>query len=331
MSSKKRQIFAMGGGGFSMEPHNPLLDRYLLSLSEASKPKICFIGTASSDAVEYRERFYQAFKHSPCETSHIALSEGIEGLESKVAEQDIFYVGGGNTVKLLRDWKASKLDQYLRVAYERGAIMAGLSAGSICWFEQGLSDSVVPGDYAPLEALGWLEGSHCPHFDGESERQEKYKNFIINEEMQKGWAVEDGCALHFVDEELFRIVSSHPDKFAYQYSPSIDHPNQQGIAAGYLGGSSVITRRASIEELKTLASQHANALAHLQDPGAAENTYAFTLEAYGTPRAFAILRFRSEEEPGETKWLHIDPAIQGKTMEDDFRQTLKELSIGNFT
>lgn len=313
-----------------MEPHNPLLDRYLLSLSDSPNPKVCFIGTASSDAEEYRERFYKAFETFPCRTSHIALSEGLDDLENKVAEQDIFYVGGGNTVKLLRDWKQSKLDQYLRLAYERGAIMAGLSAGSICWFEQGLSDSVTEGEYAPLDALGWLEGSHCPHFDGECARQEKYKNFVIDEKLKKGWAVEDGCALHFVDEELFRIVSSHPDKFAYQYSSSIDHPNQQGIAAGYLGGSSALTRRASIEELQNLASLHAESLEHLQNPAQSDETFAFTFEVYGSPRAHAILHFKDEETPGSIKWLHIDPAIQGKTMEDDFRLHLSQITRKSF-
>lgn len=337
----KRQIFAMGGGGFSMEPFNPLLDRYLLSLCEKENPKVCFIGTASSDDAGYRDKFYNSFKDLPCEASHIALTEiHPDELYDFVAKQDIFYVGGGNTVNLLKKWRASKLDQYLRFAYERGAIMAGLSAGSICWFEEGLSDSVEAGKLEPLECLGWIGGSHCPHFDSEPERQEKYKSLIIYQKMKAGWALDDGCAIHYVDEEVFRIVGSHPDKAAYKYSSSMEHPNQQGIEAGYLGGGSVVVRPASTSELESLVEKNKEFLKTMADSGSVTGKnpcVGFVLEVYGTIKAHAVLQFpdvpeEAIREKGQGKTLHYwcDDAISGKLTEDNFKSALSQITQKDF-
>ncbi len=139
----KRQIIALGGGGFSMEPDNPLLDNYILEQCERDNPKICFIGTASGDAQSYIDRFYAAFESKPCRPSHLSLFKGhTHLLEAFVLEQDIFFVGGGNTRNLLVLWKEWGLDVMISKAYRRGAILSGVSAGSICWFEQGLTDSI---------------------------------------------------------------------------------------------------------------------------------------------------------------------------------------------
>jgi len=330
---QKRQILAMGGGGFSMEPHNPLLDRYLLSLCEKPNPKVCFVGTASFDDVGYREKFYHAFRDYPCEATHLALSEwGSESLEDFVAGQDIFYVGGGNTVNLLRKWEVSKLDRYLRVAYERGAIMAGLSAGSICWFEEGLSDSVNPGKLEPLECLGWVKGSHCPHFDGEAERQDRYKNLIIDGKMKQGWALDDGCALHLVDEEVFRIVGSHPDKKAFKYSASDEHPNQQGIDAGYLGGGAMVIRPASEQELSTIVMQHQLDESFVANSGGSSGNVALILEIYGSLKASAVVSYENSDRDlaGVCKSIWVDESISGKSFETKFRETIKTIKQKEF-
>ncbi|QED46073.1 Type 1 glutamine amidotransferase-like domain-containing protein [Cytobacillus dafuensis] len=210
-----RQIIAMGGGGFSMEPDNLLLDRYILAQVKKELPKVCFIPTASGDAAGYIERFYEAFKTLQCQPSHLSLFEpNFEDLEQYVLEQDIIYVGGGNTRNMLLLWKEWGLDKALRKAYENGTILSGLSAGSNCWFEEGLTDPIN----APLHkinCLGFLKGSHSPHYDGEEKRRPSYHQLILEGKMQEGYAADDGAALHFVDESLTKTVSSRPKAKAY--------------------------------------------------------------------------------------------------------------------
>ncbi len=210
----KRQIIAMGGGGFSMEPDNPLLDDYILAQADKPQPKVCFIGTASGDSERYISNFYEAFRQKDCQPAHLSLFQGhTNKIEDFVMEQDVFYVGGGNTRNLLVLWKEWGLDRMLRKAYDKGTIMAGISAGSICWFEQGLTDS-VPLQLNKLDCLGFLKGSNTPHFDGEAERQESYRGKVQSGEMLGGIACDDSVGLHFINEELVKVISSVPGKLA---------------------------------------------------------------------------------------------------------------------
>lgn len=214
----KKHILAMGGGGFSMEPENLKLDKYLLSLANKDKPKVCFIGTASGDAKEYIDRFYDSFSTLDCEPSHLALYRPPEGdLREFVLDKDIFYVGGGNTRNLLALWREWGLDKILKEAWDSGAVLAGISAGSICWFEQGLTDSVT-GKLLPLDCLGFISGSNCPHYDGEKERRPAYQDSMINHGMKGGIACDDGVAAHFVNGKLERFVSSRENAMAYEVS-----------------------------------------------------------------------------------------------------------------
>ncbi|OWR29899.1 peptidase E [Saccharibacillus sp. O23] len=211
-----KQIIAMGGGGFSMEPENLLLDRYILEQSSAERPKVCFLGTASGDAPGYIERFYEAFRTLPCEPSHLSLFKLPEGdLKAYMLEQDVIYVGGGNTRSMLALWREWGMDEMLREAYERGVVLAGLSAGAICWFEEGVTDSVT-GQLGAIRALGLLPGSHCPHYDGEAERRPGYRGLLQSGEIGDGIAADDGVALHYRDGKLHRIVSSRPAAQAYR-------------------------------------------------------------------------------------------------------------------
>ncbi|MBS4192767.1 peptidase E [Bacillus sp. FJAT-49705] len=210
-----RQIIAMGGGGFSMEPENLLLDQYILAQVKKELPKVCFIPTASGDAAGYIERFYEAYKTLKCEPSHLSLFEpNFEDLEQYVLEKDVIYVGGGNTRNLLLLWKEWGLDKALRKAYENGTILAGLSAGSNCWFEEGHTDPINAPLYK-LDCLGFLKGSHSPHYDGEEKRRPSYHQLILEGKMQEGYAADDGAAFHFVDETLIKTVSSRPNAKAY--------------------------------------------------------------------------------------------------------------------
>ena len=213
----KRQIIALGGGGFSDEPDNPLLDNYILNQSSEKPPKICFIGTASGDAEPYIENFYKCFETKNCIPNHLSLFAGnTDNIEEFIMEQDILYVGGGNTRNMLVLWKEWGLDSLIKKAYEEGIILSGISAGSICWFEEGLSDS-IPNQLTNLSCLGFLKGSNCPHFDSQAERQSVYRQKIESGEMKAGIACDDGVALHFVNESLLQIVSSQRNKRAVQY------------------------------------------------------------------------------------------------------------------
>lgn len=210
-----KQIIALGGGGFSMEPENPLLDRYILRQSDKENPKICFVPTASGDAEGYINRFYQFFEKEKCQPSHLSLFKPpSKDLEGFLLEKDIIYVGGGNTKNLIALWREWNLDGVMKKAWNQGIVLAGISAGSICWFEEGVTDSFGD-ELDSLECLGFLEGSNCPHYDGESDRRPSYHRLISSKQMKPGLATDDGVALHYIDQEIFKIVSSRVNARAF--------------------------------------------------------------------------------------------------------------------
>ncbi|MGK7377107.1 Type 1 glutamine amidotransferase-like domain-containing protein [Planococcus sp. 1R117A] len=213
-----KQIIALGGGGFSMEPENPLLDRYIMDQAGKTEPKICFVPTASGDSDQYISNFYDFFNGQNCVPSHLSLFKPpAKDLEAFVLEKDIIYVGGGNTKNLLVLWKEWGLDSILRKAWEQGIVLAGISAGSLCWFEDGVTDSY--GDQLePIRSLGFLKGSNCPHYDGEAERRPTYQKLIASGTIQSGVAADDGAAIHYIGQEIHRIVSSRPTAKVYRVS-----------------------------------------------------------------------------------------------------------------
>ncbi|MGE7770131.1 Type 1 glutamine amidotransferase-like domain-containing protein [Viridibacillus arvi] len=211
-----KQIIALGGGGFSMEPENPLLDSYILTQSKEINPKICFTPTASGDADNYIARFYDFFKTQNCKPTHLSLfNPPTRDLEEFILEKDIIYVGGGNTKNLLILWREWGLDKILKKAWEKGIVLAGISAGALCWFEEGITDSYGDG-LEPIQCLGFLNGSHCPHYDGEKDRRPSYHQLIETQRIKTGVAVDDGVAIHYIDDEIAKIVSSRPKAKAYQ-------------------------------------------------------------------------------------------------------------------
>ncbi|GAF11501.1 peptidase E [Bacillus sp. JCM 19045] len=230
-----KQIIALGGGGFSMEPDNLLLDQYIVNQAKKDRPKICFIPTASGDSETYIQRFYNAFNQLDCVPSHLSLFKPpTRDLASFVLEKEIIYVGGGNTKNLMILWKEWGLDHLLKQAWENGIILSGLSAGSICWFEEGASDSY--GDRLErIGGLGILAGSHCPHYDGEELRRPSYLKMIKEKELTAGIAVDDGAALHYVDQELVTCVSSRKQAGAYNVYLEGNESVEEKIATNYLG------------------------------------------------------------------------------------------------
>jgi dipeptidase E len=242
------QIVALGGGGFSTEPHIPLLDEFILSLAPRRPAKTCFVPTASADSAIYIVKFYRAFSgraiptdltifdppslpRQPAHTSEIA---------GFLADQDIIYVGGGSTANLLSIWRTHGFDRILRDAWIRGAILCGVSAGMICWFRDGLTDSF--GELKRLgDGLGFIDASACPHYDGEEERRSAYHK-AIKEGLVSGYAADDGAALHFRGTELVEVISSREGASAYRVELVDGRVEETRLQARYLGRPDVAVR-----------------------------------------------------------------------------------------
>jgi dipeptidase E len=215
MSARLPQIIAMGGGGFSMEPENPALDRYILAQTGATRPRVAFLPTATGDAPLYIVNFYTAFSRFECHPSHLTLFGRTPDLNEYLLNQDVIYVGGGNTKSMLAVWRDWGLAEILYTAWQQGVVLAGVSAGAICWFQAGLTDS-WGGVYKMLPCLGFLPGSCTPHYDGEPERRPTFQGFIQRGETPAGYALDDAAALHFVGDTLAHVVTTRPDAHAYR-------------------------------------------------------------------------------------------------------------------
>ena len=200
-----KNIVAIGGGGFGRSLGSLEIEKYIISLINKKRPKICFIPTASGDSSLYKLNFYRAFSKLNCITSHIDLFSRTENLEEKVLTQDIIYVGGGNTKSMLAVWKEWDLHKILCNAYEKGVVMTGVSAGAICWFDKGITDSYAE-ELAIIDCLGIVEGIACPHFDEEKER-EPYVNDVINRGIIESCiCIEGNCALHVKNNNEFSSI-----------------------------------------------------------------------------------------------------------------------------
>ena len=164
-----KQIIAIGGGGFGREIKDLKIEKYIVDQSKARTPKICFIPTATGDDQAYIDTFYKAFNSLGCITSHINFFKRTINLKEHILDQDIIYVGGGNTKSMLAVWREWNLDLILKQAYKNNIIMSGVSAGAICWFDKGITDS-WKNHQSILPCLGFVEGVCCPHYDEEPER-----------------------------------------------------------------------------------------------------------------------------------------------------------------
>jgi peptidase E len=217
MGNVKRQIIAMGGGGFTASPDNPLLEKYALSQTRKSNPAVCFLATATGDAPVYIAKFYAAFSKLSCRPTHISFFERTPDLRKILLAQDLIYVGGGNTKSMLAVWRDWQVPRLLRRAWNSGTVLAGISAGAICWFDLGVTDSWANA-LAPLPCLGWLRGACCPHYDGEVERRPSVHRLVAQGRLPETLALDDGAAAHFVGRKLKKIVCSREKAGAYRVS-----------------------------------------------------------------------------------------------------------------
>lgn len=231
--TRRQQIVAFGGGGFSQESGNPLLDDFALSLSGAKAPRVCFLPTASGDADHYIVRFYNAFRDC-ARASHVSLfrrERGVSDIREHLLSQDVIYVGGGSVISLLGTWRAHGIDEILREAWESGVVLCGLSAGSLCWFEEALTG--FHGEATRVAGLGLLPFSNTVHYDADPLRRSAFRRALL-EGMCSGYAAEDGAALHFVGTELAQVVASRPNARAYRLTAAADRVIETRLATRYL-------------------------------------------------------------------------------------------------
>jgi len=224
-----RTIVVIGGGEL-IDLETLEMDREVVKLTRKAKPKALFIPTASSDAPGYCDTFNKVYGQLlGCETSHLLLvsqTYAHEEIAELIMSADLIYVGGGNTRKMLEIWKNTGVDDLLKEAYNSGTILAGLSAGSICWFEYGHSDSEAFDDqgewqYIKLEAMGMLPGIHCPHYN-EDIRVEDFSRMVKGGGVT-GIAVDNNCAIIYKDNE-YKVMSTREEAKAYRVMDS-----EQGV------------------------------------------------------------------------------------------------------
>jgi peptidase E len=229
-----RHVVAMGGGGFSMD--DPLLDRFLLDLVDSSSPRVCFIPTASGDSASYSDKFTTAFTAYGAQPSVLSLFyREVDNIVEFLASQDVIYVGGGNTVNMLKIWEIHGVDAALHMAWENGVVLAGLSAGANCWFEAFTTDSYRVGRADPAEGLGFLSGSFSPHHSSEPARRPEYARLIAAGDIPAGYACDDFAAIHFTGD-AHQAITSRPEAAAYRVSQADGGSfDEVKLTAAYLG------------------------------------------------------------------------------------------------
>ena len=210
----KKQIIAIGGGGFGRNPKNLDIESYIIDNARVSRPKICFIPTATGEDKSYIVNFYKAFSKLHCIPSHLEFFARTPDLRNLILDQDIVFVGGGNTKSMLAVWNEWGLPNLLKQAYINGAVLAGVSAGAICWFNRGVTDSWA-NSLKIMDCLGFVDGNCCPHYDEEEERRPSVHKFLKNGKLEQCYAIEGGCAIHCVDDEIQNAVSFAPNKKAF--------------------------------------------------------------------------------------------------------------------
>jgi peptidase E len=219
------QIVACGGLGDDDGDPSRLI-RFILGLSGKERPSVCLVPTASSELPDFMVQFYAAV--SPyAECSHISFFPWPrDDLREHALSRDVIFVGGGNTANMLAIWRVHGFDQVLREAWEQGIVLSGSSAGMICWFEAGVTDSFGPQLEGMRDGLGFLAGSACPHYDGEERRRPVYQELVAGG-FPAGLAADDGVGLHFVGTELKEPVSVREGANAYR----VESESETTIAA----------------------------------------------------------------------------------------------------
>jgi len=247
-------IVAIGGAEFTMRPENEALHDYVLSFVETSEPRICLVPTASGDPQEQIRSFHGAMERRGCEASSISLFRlGVApvDLAAHLLAQDAIYVTGGSLVNLLALWREHQLDAIMREAHERGILLCGYSAGSMCWFEQGISRG--GGAPATVPGLGLTPGSHCVHYSQDPARRDAYRRAVGTGEIPAGLALDDHAAALIEDGRMVEAVRSRESASAFRVSPAAGgEVDERRIEARLLPAPDLTTDEPGLEEMREL-------------------------------------------------------------------------------
>ncbi|MBK6864593.1 MAG: peptidase E [Ideonella sp.] len=218
-----RRILAIGGGGFLMESEPSPIDALVLRLTAKTKPRICFVPTPSGDLPEHIEKFYSAFSPEACYPSHLSFfrppspgSLPLASFREHLLAQDAIYVGGGNTKSALGVWREWGAGEVFAQAYAVGILLAGVSAGAMCWFEAGLTDSYWGAGYQPLPCLGLLPGGCGVHYHSDPDRTSRLHAAVAVSAVPPSVAIDDFAAVLFENEVVSKAFSWAPGACAYR-------------------------------------------------------------------------------------------------------------------
>jgi dipeptidase E len=234
-------ILAMGG--------EPTLDELILELTGVPRPRVCLLPTAGGDSEHQIRRFYEAYQDRLCEPTHISLfrlGRHPVPLREHLLSQDAILVGGGSMVNLLAIWKAQYIHHILREAWHGGIVLAGLSAGSMCWFEYGITTS--SGRPEPVRGLGFLPGSNSVHHDSEPARRPVYLDAVRTGDIPPGYAADDGAGLIFRDTSLQEVVTARNGARAYE----VDGAGERALPARTISRARVAATAPAVAELRRL-------------------------------------------------------------------------------
>ena len=206
------KIIAIGGGGFTHQLDKDL-DQFVLDQSKKKIKKLGFLATASRENKNKIDLFYKRFENTKSKLSNFDLTKNITNFSEWIYDQDIIYIGGGNTHYMLDIWKKNNLENIFKEAYKKGVILSGVSAGAVCWFDWILSDSVGPG-FNPLRGINLISGSCSPH-SSNIERINQFEEDINNNELPHGIAIDDGVAVVFIDGKPTEVYSTVDNQGAY--------------------------------------------------------------------------------------------------------------------
>jgi dipeptidase E len=223
-------IVAMGGISWEDEERLPLED-YWLGLTAAERPRVLVVPTAVAEKAEMTLAIAEQLSRRAVVTQLSFFPWPPSDLRELALGQDAIYVTGGNTANALAIWRVHGFDAILREAWEAGVVLAGWSAGMICWFEAGVTDSFGPQLEGMRDGLGFLPGSACPHYDGEGERRPVYTR-LVGEGFPPGLAADDCVALRFDGAELAEVVSSRAASCAYRVTPEGEEPLEARLLSG---------------------------------------------------------------------------------------------------
>ena len=215
--SEKGHIIAIGGGGFGRNPNHRKIEKYILELTGKEKPNVVFFPTASAENQDYIIKFYKWFTKMNCEPSHVRFFQRTPRLDNIINKADVIYVGGGNTKSMLAVWQEWKLDKLLLKAYNKGKILCGVSAGAICWFEQGITDSWAS-NLNVMDCLGFLPEMACPHYQEEKDRKPDVHKMLKQGKCGPGWAIDGGAAIHFKNGKYYKSIQFYSDSYVHYVS-----------------------------------------------------------------------------------------------------------------